>query len=101
MRALIILAPAAVALAACQVTEDKANGQTTISYNQDVAENAGKDVVNAAGEAGAAITNDTKQAGAAVSEGARKAGDAARNVDVDVSVNNKAAANSSTPAKSN
>ena len=100
MRALIILAPAML-LAACQVTEDKANGQTTISYNQDVAENAGKDVVNAAGEAGAAITNDAKQAGAAVGEGARKAGDAVRNVDVDVSVNNKAAANSSTPAKSN
>ena len=92
MRALIILAPALL-LGACQVTEDKNNSTTSVSYNQDVAENAGQDVANAAKEAAGAITNDTKQAGAAVGAGAREAGAAARNVDVDVSVNNKAATN--------
>ena len=89
MRTLIILVPALL-LGACQVTEDKNNGSTTVAFNQDVAENAGQDVANAAKEAAGAITNDTKQAGAAVGAGAREAGAAARNVDVDVSVNNKA-----------
>ena len=98
MRALIILAPALL-LGACQVTEDKNNGSTTVSYNQDVAENAGQDVVNAAGEAASAITNDTKQAGAAVGQGAREAGAAARNVDVDVSVTNKAQENQAANSK--
>ena len=74
MRALIIIAPALM-LGACQVTEDKGNGQTTVSYNQDVAENAGANVVNAANEAASAISNDAK-----------KAGDTVSNLDVDVSV---------------
>jgi len=100
MRALIILA-SAMLLAACQVTEDKNNGSTTVAYNQDVAENAGADVLNAANEAATAISNDARNAGAAVGEGARKAGDAVSNVDVDVTVGNKAADNKAAPAKSN
>jgi hypothetical protein len=88
MRALIVLAPALL-LSACQVTEDKANDQTTIAYNQDVAENAGETALNTVNEAAGAIVNDTKAAGAAVG-----------NLDVDVSVNNKADGNSAAPAKS-
>ena len=63
MRALIILAPALL-LGACQVTEDKANGQTTVSYNQDVAENAGATALNTVDQAAGAIVNDTKEAAA-------------------------------------
>ncbi len=87
MRALIILAPALL-LGACQVTEDKNNKQTTISYNQDVAENAGATALNSINEAATAIGNDAKKAGAAV-----------RNVDIDVKVDNKATENNSTANK--
>ena len=90
MRALINLAPALL-LAACQVTEDKNNGSTTVAFNPDVAENAGATVMNSAKEAGNAIVADTKQAGAAAGAEAQKAGAAIRNTDVDVTVNNKAA----------
>ena len=85
MRALIILAPALL-LGACQVTEDKANGQTTVSYNQDVAENAGATALNTVDQAAGAIVNDTKEAAATV-----------RNVDVDVKVDT----NKQAPANSN
>ena len=85
MRALIILAPALL-LGACQVTEDKANGQTTVSYNQDVAENAGATALNTVDQAAGAIVNDTKEAAAT-----------ARNVDVDVKVDT----NKNAPANSN
>ncbi|MEO6580512.1 MAG: hypothetical protein ABIN83_05125 [Sphingomicrobium sp.] len=81
MRALIILAPAML-LGACQVTEDKGNNQTSISYNQDVAEEAGATALGAAKEAAGAIANDTKEAGAAVG-----------NIDVDLKVGNKAEQN--------
>ena len=74
MRALIILAPALL-LGACQVTEDKANGSTTVSYNQDVAENAGATALNTVDQAATAIVNDTKDVANDV-----------RNVDVDVTV---------------
>ena len=90
MRAIIILAPALL-LAACQVTEDKNNGSTTVAFNRDVAENAGADALNSAKEAGNAIVADTKQAGAAAGAEAQKAGAAIRNVDVNVKVENKAA----------
>lgn len=90
MRALIILPPALL-LGACQVTEDKANGSTTVAFNQDVAENAGATAMNSAKEATNAIVADTKQAGAAAGVEAQKAGAAIRNTDVDVTVNNKAA----------
>ena len=90
MRLLIILTPALL-LGACQVTEDKANGSTTVAFNQDVAKDAGATALNSAKEAGNAIVADTKQAGAAAGAEAKKAGAAIRNTDIDVTVNNKAA----------
>ena len=84
MRVLILFAPALL-LSACQVTEDKANGSTTVAFNQDVAENAGADAMNAASEAAGAISNDAKEAGAAVG-----------NLDVDLTVSNKAQENQAT-----
>lgn len=71
----IALALPLLALAACQVTEDSANDQVTVEYNQDLAENAAADVANGAQEAGAAIVNS-----------AEGAVDTVRNVDVDVDV---------------
>ena len=65
-------------LGACQVTEDDQNDQTTVEYNQDVAENAAEDIANAAEEAGEAIVN-----------GAQEAGNTIENVDVDVDLNNQ------------
>ena len=84
---IIALLPVAL-LAACQVTEG--NNSTTVSYNQDVAENAAEDVANGAKEAGEAIANSAADAGAAIKEGAAEV----RNTDVDVTVSNKAATNS-------
>ena len=89
MRALLILAPALL-LGACQVTDDKANDQVSVTYNQDVAENAGAAALNTIDRAAGAIVNDTKEAGAAV-----------RNLDVDVKVGNKNDGNQTTPANSN
>jgi len=89
MRALIILAPALL-LGACQVTEDKANSQTTVSYNEDVAENAGAAALNTVDQAADAIVNDAKEAGAAV-----------RNLDVDVKVDTNGDAKPAAPANSN
>jgi hypothetical protein len=86
MRSLLILAPALL-LGACQVTEDKTNGQTTVSYNEDVAENAGAAALNTVDQAAGAIVNDTKEAAAAV-----------RNVDVDVSLDTN---KNAPPANSN
>ena len=74
MRALLILAPALL-LGACQVTKDKANGTTSVTYNQDVAENAGATALNTVDQAAGAIVNDTRQVANDV-----------RNVDVDVTV---------------
>lgn len=70
---LILIAPLLV-MAACDVSEG--NNSVTVSYNQDVAENAVEDVSNAAEEAGEAIANGTEEAV-----------DTARNVDVDVDTN--------------
>lgn len=89
MRALLILAPALL-LGACQVTDDKANDQVSVTYNQDVAENAGAAALNTIDQAAGAIVNDTKEAGAAV-----------RNIDVDVSVGNTKDNNQPAPANSN
>ena len=89
MRALLIIAPALL-LGACQVTDDKANDQVTVSYNEDVAENAGAAALNTIDQAAGAIVNDTREAGAAV-----------RNIDVDVSVGKKTDADQAPPANSN
>lgn len=80
----IMLTLPLLALAACQVTEDSANDQVTVQYNQDLAENTAADIANGAEEAGEAIANS-----------ARDAGEAIQNVDVDVDVDtNGQAANS-------
>ncbi len=100
MRALIILAPALL-LGACQVTEDKANGSTTVSYNQDVAENAGATALNTVDQAADAIVSDTKEAGAELSGKAKEAGAAVRNVDVDIKVDKDGDAKPAAPANSN
>ncbi|MEO5578592.1 MAG: hypothetical protein ABIR25_06030 [Sphingomicrobium sp.] len=89
MRFTLILAPALL-LGACQVTDDKANDQVTVSYNQDVAENAGANALNTIDQAAGAIVNDTREAGAAV-----------KNLDVDVRVGNKNDNNQAAPANSN
>ena len=86
MRALLLLAPALL-LGACQVTEDKANGSTTVGFNQDVAENAGATALNSVTEAAGAIRNDAKEVGAAVG-----------NLDVDLTVSNKAQENKAVTA---
>jgi len=78
MRILVLLP--VLALGACQVT--KSDNQTTVEYNQDVAENAAADVVNGAKEAGAAISNS-----------ASDAADTVKNVDVDVNVDTNKADN--------
>ena len=74
-----------LALAACNVSEG--NNSVTVSYNQDVAENAVADVAAGAKEAGAAIANGAEEAGEAVANGAETAADKARNVDIDVDTN--------------
>ena len=89
MRALIIFAPALL-LGACQVTDDKANEQVTVSYNQDVVENVGADALNTVDQAAGAIVNDAKEATAAV-----------KNLDVDVRVGSKNDTNQAAPANSN
>ncbi len=89
MRKIILLAPALL-LGACQVTDDKANDQMTVAYNQDVAENAGAAALNTVDQAAGAIVNDTKEAAAEV-----------RNLDVDVRVGDKNDNNQAAPANSN
>jgi len=79
---MLLLIPV-LALGACQVT--KSENQTTVEYNQDVAENAAADVANGAKEAGAAIANS-----------AENAADAVKNVDVDVKVDANKADNNKT-----
>ena len=89
MRAHFIVAPALL-LGACQVTDDKANDQVTVSYNQDVVENVGADALNTVDQAAGAIVNDAKEATAAV-----------KNLDVDVKVGSKNDTNQAAPANSN
>ena len=81
MRTLLLIP--VLALGACQVT--KSDNETTVEYNQDVAENAANDVANGAKEAGAAIANS-----------AENAADAVKNVDVDVKVDSNKADNTKT-----
>ena len=56
----ILFAAPLLLLGACQVTEDKANSETTIEYNQDVAENAAADIGNTAENVGGAIANSVE-----------------------------------------
>lgn len=81
MRILIAL-PALLALTACQVSKDEANDTVSVTYNEDVAENAVDDVGNTAENVAEAIGNDVQ-----------KAADKVENTDVDVDVNANATAN--------
>jgi hypothetical protein len=76
-------------LAACQVSDGE--NSVTVSYNQDVAENAIDDVTNAAEEAGNAIITGTKEAGETIENNAEKAKDKIENTDVDLTITNEAA----------
>ncbi len=76
----ILFAVPLLLLGACQVTEDKANDQTTIEYNSDVAEQGAADVANTAGTIAGQIATDVEQSADKVSN---KVGD----IDVDVDVN--------------
>ena len=74
MRALIAL-PAIALLAACQVSKDDATDTVSVTYNEDVAENAAADVAATAQNVGEDIAN-----------GVDAAGDRVQNTDVDVDV---------------
>ena len=52
-----------LALTACQVSKDNANGTTSVTYNSDVAENAAADIGNTAQNIGADIANDVQKTG--------------------------------------
>ena len=79
----IFVALPLLALAACQVTKDDANGSVTVEYNQDVAENGIEDAANMAGNVAATVANDVEQAA-----------DKVENTDIDVDVDTNANANS-------
>lgn len=53
----------ALALGACQVSKDDANGTTSVTYNSDLAQNAAADVGNTASNIAADIGNDVKNTG--------------------------------------
>ena len=61
MRALILIPVLALA-AACNVTKSD-NGATTVSYDENTAENAVEDVSNTAGNIADDISNDVSEAG--------------------------------------
>jgi len=65
-------------LGACQVSKDDDNGTVTAEFNQDVAENAARDVANGAEALGGAIANEVEQTAAKIEN---------TDVDVDVDVN--------------
>lgn len=73
----LLLAAPLLLLGACQVSKD--DNSTTVSFNQDVAENAAADIGNTAENIGGMIANDVDQTADKVKN---KVGD----VDVDVNV---------------
>ena len=73
----ILLAVPLLLLGACQVSKDE--NSTTVSFNQDVAENAAADIGNTAENIGGMIANDVD---ATADKVQNKVGD----VDVDVNV---------------
>ena len=60
---LIISTLGILTLAACQVTKDDANDSVSVTYNQDVAENAVADAGNVVENTAAAIGNDVQREG--------------------------------------
>ena len=84
----IVLALPLLLLGACQVSKDESNGTTSITYNQDVAENAAADIGNTAENIAADIGNDVKSEGGRL-ENRIDNTDASVNVDADVKTENK------------
>ena len=81
----LIFALPLLALGACQVTKDDKNDQTTIEYNQDVAENGISDAANTAEDLG----NAAEGLGSAIANEAEATAGKVQNEvgDVDVDVN--------------
>lgn len=81
MRAFVSLGPVVLsfALGACQVTEDKNNGTTTVEFNQDVAENGAAVAVDKAQDVAGTIAADAKRE-------ADKLGDKVDNTNVDIDI---------------
>ena len=73
---LIISTAAVLLLGACQVNKDDANDSVSVTYNEDVAENAMADVGNTAEDVAGGVAN-----------GVDAAGERLQNVDVDVDTN--------------
>ena len=90
---IFILLPAML-LAACNVSQDDANGTTTVEFNQDVAENTAAAVANEAGDIAGHIANDVGQAADRVQN---EVGD----VDVDVDVSRNDGGNADANANAN
>jgi hypothetical protein len=61
MMRILVAVPALLLLGACQVS--KGNNEVSVSYNQDVAENAAADVGNTVENAAKDIGNDVKNTG--------------------------------------
>ena len=78
----LIIALPILLLGACQVSKDSDNGTITAEFNQDVAENAARDVANGAEALGGAIANEAEQTAAKI-----------ENTDVDVDVDTNTADN--------
>lgn len=81
------LAAPLLLLGGCNVDRDAGNDTTTVTFNEDVAENTLEDVGNAAENIGGAIANEAEQTADKVEN---KVGD----VDVDVDVTRNAPSNS-------
>jgi hypothetical protein len=80
MRTAIVAIPLLLLAAACNVSKDDGNGTTTVSFDQNQAEETLGTVSNQAQTVGGEIVNDVKEAGDTVQD---KAG----NVDIDVDTN--------------
>jgi hypothetical protein len=83
----ILLAVPLLLLGACQVSKD--DNSATVSFNQDVAENAAADAGNFAENVGGMIANDVEQT-------ADKVQNEVGDVDVNVDVNRNDSGDSST-----
>ena len=83
----ILFAAPLLLLGACNVDRDAANDTTTLSFNEEVAENTLEDVGNAAENIGGAIANEAEETAAKVEN---EVGD----VDVDVDVSRDRGGNS-------
>ena len=71
-------------LGACNVSNDQANDQVSVQYNQDLAENVAGDVGNTAQNIGGMIANDVSETAGKVSN---QVGDVDVDADVDVDTN--------------